>query len=320
MFFFEAFSMATGLVVLAFLVGLILLNEVARYNMWLSIAMFVVLPVFLAIFVWPHTAVAGSGAGTWFQTAKCYSALIGCIGGMIIRYTPRLHTNKLALCFPPFILAVNIAEAVARDFQLHTANGIVDGYLTLGGPWNIMNGIAGILNIVTICGWFGIIISHDKKKDLVWPDMMWFWIIAYDLWNMAYVYNSVSDRAMYSGVVLLLACTIPAFFIKRGAWALHRVQTLAIMMMFTLTFPSFFTDPRFAVHSTHNPAAYYALSILALASNVAVAVYQLYVIIKKRKNPLTDELYIDTKSYQQIVAENRPAAPLSPEPRQAAAA
>ncbi len=304
MFFFEAFSLSTGLVVLAFLAALILLNEIARINMWFGMAMFIVLPLFLTIFVWPNTAVAGTGAGTWFQWAKTYSALIGCIGGMAIRYIPRLHTNRIALCFPPFILAVNILEAVIRDFQLYSANGLVDGYLTFGGPWNIMNGIAGILNILTICGWFGIIITKDKKKDLIWPDMMWFWIIAYDIWNMAYVYNSVSDRAMYSGVVLLLACTIPAFFMKKGAWAQHRVQTLALMMMFTLTCPGFFTDPSFAVKATHNVAAYYSLSILALLSNIAVAVYQVYIIVKKRKNPLKDELYSDTKDYQAILAEN----------------
>ena len=31
---------------------------------------------------------------------------------------------------------------------------------------------------------------------------------------------------MYCGLVLLAACTIPAFFIKRGAYAQHRVRTL----------------------------------------------------------------------------------------------
>ncbi len=72
--------------------------------------------------------------------------------------------------FPPFILAVNILEAVVRDFQSVGVNGLVDGVITIGGPWNIMNGIAGLINIITITGWMGIIISKDKKKDMVWPD------------------------------------------------------------------------------------------------------------------------------------------------------
>ena len=75
-----------------------------------------------------------------------------------------------------------------------------------------MNGIAGILNIIAISGWAGIIISKGKKKDMIWPDQLWFWIIAYDFWNFAYVYNCLGDHAFYAGAILLLACTIPAFF------------------------------------------------------------------------------------------------------------
>ncbi len=320
MFFFEPFSLSTGVIVVVFLIALILLNEIARLNKWLGVAMFIVLPVILTIFVWPKTAVAGTGAGSWFQWAKVYSSLAGCIGFMAIRYIPKLQKNKIALSFPAFILAINIAEAVARDFQLPglVANAIangqligvfanIDGYATNAGPWNYINGIAGILNIVTICGWFGIIIGQDKKKDMLWPDMMWFWILAYDFWNLAYVYNSVSDRAMYSGVVLLLACTIPAFFIKKGAWLQHRAQTLAFMMMFTLTVPWFFTSAQFAVKSTHSPAAHYIFSIIALLSNIAVAGYQAYVIVKNKKNPLKDELYTDLNYYKAIVAESKKA-------------
>jgi len=306
MFFFEALPLTTWLVVIGFLVGLIVLNEVARINKWFGIALFIVLPAILTVLVWPNTAVEGSGAGTWFQWAKVYSSLAGAIGFMAIIYIPKLQKNKIALCFPPFILAINILEAVIRDFQLYNAYGFVDGYWTVGGPWNIVNGIAGILNILTICGWFGIIVNNKRKhfKSMVWPDMLWFWIIAYDLWNFAYVYNSVSDRAMYSGVVLLLACTIPAFLRGKGAWLQHRAQTLALMMMFTMTFPQFFTDSAFTVASTHNPTAHWLISGLALVFNVAVAVYQVYTIRKKRLNPLKDELYTDHKEYAKNLKAN----------------
>ena len=94
-----------------------------------------------------------------------------------------------------------------------------------------MNGIAGILNIVTICGWFGIIISKDKTRDMIWPDMHYLGLDyhAYDFWNFAYTYNCISDHSAYCGLALLLSCTIPTFFIKRGAWLQHRAQTLGIV-------------------------------------------------------------------------------------------
>ena len=92
----------------------------------------------------------------------------------------------------------------------------------VGGSWNIMNGIAGILNIITISGWFGICIrrktANDNSRDMLWPDMMWFWIVAYDLWNFAYTYNCLPTHAWYCGFALLLAPTVCAFTLGKGAW------------------------------------------------------------------------------------------------------
>ena len=166
-----------------------------------------------------------------------------------------------------------------------------------------MNGIAGILNILTICGWFGIFISRDPSKDMIWPDMIWAWIIAYDLWNFAYTYNCISDHSAYCGLALLLACTIPTFFIKRGAWLQHRAQTLALWIMFVMTVPQF-ADVLAPIPTTHNPTAFFVVSLIALASNMALAAYQLYRIRKLKLNPLKDQIYADTKTYQRIVEEN----------------
>ncbi len=189
-----------------------------------------------------------------------------------------------------------------------------DGVFMVGGPWNYMNAIAGILNLITICGWAGIIVSSDKSKDMIWPDMMWFWIIAYDLWNFAYVYNCVGDHSFYAGAALLISCTIPAFFIKKGAWLQHRAHTLALWMMFTMAVPTFVTSSPFAVQSSHNPTALFVVSALSLAANVAVAVYQLYTIVKRHRNPLRDELYTHLRQYREVRDANLPVLDASPAP------
>jgi len=300
MFLFEAMPWYSVVMWFVVLGGLILVNELARINKWFSLALFLVLPAILPFTVWNHTASSGSSVGDWFHWAKVYSALAGCLGFLAIRNIKGWSTNKYALMFPPFILAVNILEAVIRDFQCYGVNGLVDGILTIGGPWNIMNGIAGIINIITITGWMGIFIGKDKKKDMLWPDMLWFWIIAYDLWNFAYVYNCVSDHAFYAGAALLISCTIPAFFIKKGAWLQHRAQTLGIWMMFVMTFPSFVDTSMFAVRSSHSTTALWVVSALALASNVAVLVYEIYKIIKTKRNPLKEEVYTDLAAYKQV--------------------
>nr|WP_255668822.1 DUF5692 family protein [Aeromicrobium duanguangcaii] len=291
------------------LVALIALNEVTRRWKWAGLAFFVALPIVLTIFVWPHTAGAGSSTGTWFHWVKVYSALAGCLGFMLIRYVPRLAKNRWMLMFPAAILAINIGEAVIRDFQVAGLDGMHDGVFMVGGPWNYMNGIAGILNLLTICGWAGIIVSSDKAKDMIWPDMMWFWVIAYDLWNFAYVYNCVGDHSFYAGAALLISCTIPAFFIKKGAWLQHRAHTLALWMMFTMAFPTFVTSSQFAVDSSHNSTALFIVSALSLAANIAVAAYQLYVIVTRHLNPLRDELYTDQPSYREVLEANLPVEP-----------
>jgi len=305
MFLFVTIPWYAWLAWIGILAGLMFFNEVTRYNKWTGLVFFVVLPVILTIFVWPKTSGMDVGAQTsnWFAWVKTYSALLGCYIGMGMRFSGKMRAKKWCYTLVPAILALNILEAVVREVQVMGMHGVIDDMFFMGGPWNAMNAVAGILNMLTLCGWFGVIISKDKHNSFVWPDMMWFWIIAYDLWNFAYVYNCVTDRAFYSAA-LLISCTIPAFTIKKGAWAQHRVHTLALYMMLMMTIPNFFVEGKYAVASSHSPTAYYVVSIIALASNVAVAIYQVRSIIKNKKNPLKDDLYSDHKSYQTIKAEN----------------
>ena len=70
---------------------------------------------------------------------------------MLIRFCPKIEHSKFAMYFPPIILAANICEAVMRDFQVFswglTEGGYVDNLWTISGPWNVMNGIAGLINV-----------------------------------------------------------------------------------------------------------------------------------------------------------------------------
>lgn len=304
MFLFDVIPWYSVLMWFVVLGGLMFVNEITRRNKWLALGVYLVLPIVMTFTVWIKTAGPGTPEGYWFPWVKTYSALVGVLGFMALRYIKGLDSKKAFLIFPPLILAVNILEAVFRDFQCFNYNGIIQGVFIHGGGWNIINGIAGILNIITISGWFGIFISKDKNKDMLWPDQLWFWIIAYDLWNFAYLYNCIPDHSFYSGAALLMSCTIPAFFIKKGAWLQHRGQTLALWAMFSLTLPSLADSSMFAVKSSHSEIALWIVSILALAANVAVLVYHVIKIVKNKRNPLKDEIYTDLKKYKTIQSEN----------------
>ena len=305
---------------LVVLVVVMALNEFARQKLWCSVLLFIVIPIIFSIWILPVTSPMGNkyGTGNWFNWVKLYSSLAGVLGFMALRYMTwtdkktgkkvRLADKTWALYFPPLILSINIAEAVIRDFQiysLHAWEGTITQHLwVLSGPWNIMNGIAGILNIITLCGWMGIFISRDEQKDMIWPDMLWFWIIAYDLWNFAYTYNCMTDHSAWTGLLLLCACTLATFFIKPGAWLQHRAQTLALYCMWGLGAP-WWRDEVALIPVTRNPHAFFIISLIALLFNIGVFVYQVKTIRAKKLNPLKDELYKDTKQYQKVLADNK---------------
>nr|WP_315021118.1 DUF5692 family protein [uncultured Aminipila sp.] len=300
--------------------GLFIFNEFARRWKWAGFFSFIVLPVVLSI-MWA-TTLKEETYTDWFHLAKVYSATAGCVGFWCIRHiekkdkitgqiTWRLADNKIALCFPPLILAINILEAMTRDFQVGmnywlTNSGPIEGEAVgvMGGPWNYMNGIAGLLNIIAITGWFGIVIrkktDKDGSRDMLWPDMLWFWIIAYDVWNFAYTYNCIPTHSWYAGFALLFAPTLCAFTLGKGAWLQHRAQTLAIWCMFAQTFPSFQDEGMFVVKSTYNPGLYTFWGAFALVSNVAVVIYMICKIKKTKKNPYTGELYVERKEYKEV--------------------
>lgn len=312
---------AIGVSLLILLI-LFLFNEVARRMKWVGLFSFTVLPIVLTV-IWV-TIMKEETYTDWFHLAKVYSATIGSLGFWFIRHYEkkdkvtgivkwRLSDKKLALIFPPLILGVNIIEAVIRDFEVGATfwmmnSGAIEGEVTgvLGGAWNYMNGAAGILNIIAMTGWFGIVIrkqtSKDKSKDMLWPDMLWFWIIAYDIWNFTYTYNCIPSHSWYTGLPMLIAPTLCAFTLGKGAWLQHRAQTLAIWCMFAQTFPMFQDIGRFKVVSTYNPTIYTILGALSLATNIAVVAYMIYKVIKTNRNPYKGELYTDTNAYQSIKA------------------
>ena len=185
-----------------------------------------------------------------------------------------------------------------------------------GGWWNWVNGIAGIINIFCMTAWWGIYSSKDKK-DMLWPDMTWCYILAYDLWNFEYTYNCLPTHSWYCGLALLLAPTFANHFWNKGGWIQNRANTLALWCMFAQVFPLFqdnsvfttitsvyadgFMNP--AVRPTAaNPTAQGVVAIIALVVNVVI----LASIIKRakiqKKNPYKQEIFCDQKDFQEAMA------------------
>ena len=329
--------------------GLVIANELARRTKAGGIFFFGIVPLALTIYFIVINIGAKTFAATnqtivemngWFHYAKLYAATIGCVGFMFLKYKwGKIGKVNWFKAFPFVIVGINILIAVASDFESaikgFSASGFAGGWWyssegvwLYGGWWNVLNGIAGLINIMCMTGWWGIYSSKNKQQDMLWPDMTWQFIIAYDVWNFAYTYLNLPNHSWYCGLALLLAPTFANTFWNKGGWIQNRANTLAIWCMFAqvvpmfqnhsvfTVLPSLYVDPsKFAATfggkmnpdlvltaADANPKAQGIIAIAAIIINVLVICN----IIKRAKaqgiNPYKNEVFKGTRDFEEAMA------------------
>ncbi len=300
-------------------VGLIAANEVARRSKTGGIVCFLGIPAVLTVYFISIYVCAGMGMewaldnptylhmGSWFHYAKLYAATAGCIGFMMLKYGwGKLGRSEAFKVFPFAIVAINILIAVVSDFEsavraFGTTWVSTEGVVLMGGWHNVFNGIAGLINIFCMTGWWGIYRSK-KGDDMLWPDMTWVYILAYDLWNFCYTYNCLPTHAWYCGLALLLAPTVANFFWNKGGWIQNRANTLALWCMFAQVFPMFQDYSVFSVSSVNNPSVNLVVSLIALIVNVVAFAYIMHRAKKLGVNPFKHEVFKGTRDFDQAMA------------------
>ena len=152
---------------------------------------------------------------------------------------------------------------------------------------------------------------------MLWPDMIWLYILAYDVWNFQYTYLNLPTHAWYCGLALLLAPTVANALWNKGGWIQNRANTLALWCMFAQVFPLFqdrsifttipalyadgFMDA--AVRPTLvNPVPQGVISILSLGINALALALILKRSKEQKKNPYKQEIFTDTKDFQLAMA------------------
>lgn len=293
----------TGIVhtilVLLILIGL---NEVVRKSKWIAIAFYVALPIVLTPLFIANATAPGSSVNSWFDWVKLYSVLFACLWFTGLNYTS-LGNRDWAKFVAMAILAVNIGEAVARDMELFflgdqigmfAPEQIVAGTKGNGQYqyYHLMNAVAGILSIITLSGWNGMRVEGDRARDFLWPDLRVLWIIAYDVWNFAYIYNCVPWHAAF-GFVVLSACTIPSLLIKKGTWLQARAYTLAGWMMYVMAATASIDAPGHYVALPYDPIALYAASGLSLLLNAWFAVLHFGRVAQQSGRRFGDAVYVE---------------------------
>ncbi len=349
-------------------VGLILLNELGRRTKWGGILIFVIIPIVLTIYFIlaqfglfdfigdQHGNYTVAYMNGWFHYFKLYAADIGCVGFMMLKYGWGIGKKHWFKAWPFFIVAANILIAVVSDLESFIkgtmAGGLEGGWwasnegvFLYGGWWNLLNALAGIINIVCMTGWWGIY-SSKGQKDMLWPDMTFAFILAYDVWNFEYTYLNLPTHTWYCGVALLLAPTFAAAIWNKGGWIQNRANTLAIWCMFAQVAPTFqlsetwgvlptvyggaagmtgidIYDSAINVYNgtsgltaseavdklgiTANPTAQGVIAMLAIVINVVVFAVIIKRAVEQHKNPYTNEIWVGTKDYELAMARREDA-------------
>ena len=340
--------------------GLVILNEIGRRTKIVGIVLFVIIPAVLTIyFIAIQAGLFGGHSNQtyeymngWFHYAKLYAADIGVVGFLMIKYKWGIGKKEWFKPWPFVIVAINILIAVVSDFEsairAYQITGDFsgawwasnEGVFLYGGWWNIVNGIAGLINIFCMTGWWGIY-SSKKKDDMLWPDMTIWFIVAYDIWNFEYTYCNLPTHTWYCGVALLLAPTFANALWNKGGWIQNRAMTLATWCMFAQVLPLFQLSNTFSVlpslyggatkagvkaldlynaaitcHTTGasagdaianfgitaNPTAQGVVAMLAIIANVICISVIIKRSIKQKKCPYTKEIWVGTRDYEQAMS------------------
>ena len=340
--------------------GLVILNEIGRRTKIGGIVLFVIIPAVLTIyFIAIQAGLFGGHSNQtyeymngWFHYAKLYAADIGVVGFLMIKYKWGIGKKEWFKPWPFVIVAINILIAVVSDFEsairAYQITGDFsgawwasnEGVFLYGGWGNIVNGIAGLINIFCMTGWWGIY-SSKKKDDMLWPDMTIWFIVAYDIWNFEYTYCNLPTHTWYCGVALLLAPTFANALWNKGGWIQNRAMTLATWCMFAQVLPLFQLSNTFSVlpslyggatkagvkaldlynaaitcHTTGasagdaianfgitaNPTAQGVVAMLAIIANVICISVIIKRSIKQKKCPYTKEIWVGTRDYEQAMS------------------
>lgn len=322
-------------------IGLIVLNEVGRRTKLGAAIIFGVAPLAMTIYCvaiaigvsqgaeWALTNPTHVYQNSWFHYAKVYAALAGCWGFIAIKYQwGKIGKAHWFRAWPFVIVAINILIAVVSDFEsayhffvLGESTWVTsEGATQLAGWNNVFNGIAGLINIFCMTGWWSVYASEDKT-DMLWPDMTWVYIIAYDIWNFCYTYNCLPTHSWYCGIALLLAPTIAGLWWNKGGWIQNRAFTLSMWCMFCQVCPMFANDSIFAVQSVNNPAVNTVVASIALIANIAALSYIIYRSKKLKVNPYKQEVFVGTKDFREAMARRASTDYLlATEPKSATAA
>ena len=297
--------------------GLIIMNEIGRRTKAGGILIFVIIPIILTVyFIGMHLGAFGGASNTtmeymdgWFHYFKLYAADIGCVGFMMIKYKWGIGAKDWFKPFPWLIVAANIMIAVVSDLESAVHAFAITGDLSgawwasnegvflYGGWWNVLNAIAGLINIFCMTGCGVALLLAPTFANALWNKGGW-----------------IQNRANTLAIWCMFAQVFPLFQLSKTFSVLPSVYGGAAAKGYSALD---LYDKAIAVYNsgvntsneviadmgiTANPTAQGVVSILALVANVICISVIIKRSIEQKKNPYKNDIWVGTRDYEQAMA------------------
>jgi hypothetical protein len=192
---------------------LVLLQELTRRSVFISLLFFVVLPTVLA----PYWMIYADNS--WFYWLKNYATLITASLMLLCRIN-MVSISRWVKVLTGGILIVHMLLPIV-DSALHN---------TLLGYLNAVNGLILIallpdVNRISMA-------ARNKLNDFLW-DVSYFWMLGYSLWGWTFVYINYPENIGRTTALILSSLVVSLY--RKELWLQARVATLAIYLQAIFT-------------------------------------------------------------------------------------
>lgn len=291
----------------------VIIIEVARRTKAGDIIFFIALPCALTAYFVVIKILAKNGVewalknytyvykNDWYDYLKLCAAIFGAVGFILLRRGVSIGKKRWFKFLPFAFISAQLIICVGIELNIAVTG---DKFYPFTGWWDIVNALAGFINIFCFTGRGYTYLSKDGR-DVLCPNLTKRYMAAFSLWYFTFMYSCAPAESWYGGLAVLLAVIFAEAFFGRGGWAQNYVKILTLWYMFSAVAPIlrpsglFYTSPSYI--SSSDMSVVGVMAVVSFAVNAVVLASVIARGIKQGKNPYESEVFTDTPYYKAIM-------------------
>lgn len=294
-------------------IAAVIINEITRRTKTGETIFFIALPCALAVYFIVINIMAVNGVQSalknytyiykndWYDYLKLVAAVLGSIGFVFLRRGVGVGQKSWFKLLPFLFVSAQLIVCVGIELNIAVTG---DKFYPYTGWWDILNAVAGFMNIFCFTA-RGYAYASKKGRDVLCPNLTKRYIAAFSLWYFVFMYSCAPSESWYGGLAVLLAVLFTEVFFSRGAWVQNYARILTLWYMFSAVVPVlrpsgvFYTVPSYISSSDMSVAG--IMAIVSFSVNFAVFFSVIARGIKQGKNPYENEIFTDTPYYKAVM-------------------